>query len=227
MNEEKSSKHAAAEPLKMSRYVTISKAALMRMPAYLRCLQEKADSGEDNVSASEIAKIMSLNPVQVRKDFSEVSSVSGRPKTGFGVGPLISDIEKFLGFDNSTDAVIVGVGKLGRALLGYEGFANYGLNIVAGFDTDTALHGTKCGGKNIFALDNLEHILRRTAIHIGIIAVPVQQAQSVCDKLIAAGVSLVWNFAPVHLRVPQGIVVKNEDMAASLALLSQQLKKPH
>ena len=115
--------------------------------------------------------------------------------------------------------------KLGRALLGYSGFAEYGLNIVAAFDANDALMGTTKSGKPVMDLSRLPEICRRYKIQIGIITVPAEQAQSVCDLLIANGIRAIWNFAPTHLTVPDNILVQNENMAASLALLCKHLNE--
>ncbi len=205
--------------------IKISKASLLRLPSYLRYLYYKDAEGEISVSAAEAAKHLGLSDVQVRKDFAEVCSVSGRPRMGFEIKRLIRDMESFLGFDNVTEAVLVGAGQLGKTLLGYSGFSGYGLNIVAAFDIDPKACCTAVCGKKILPMEKLEGTVKRAHIHIGIITVPAAEAQSVCNRLLSAGVLAIWNFAPVQLAAPPDIPVKNEDMAASLALLSKQLKE--
>lgn len=201
---------------------TISKSTLARLPLYLTYLRSLPKSGADNVSATSIAEALGQNQVQVRKDLAAVSS-SGRPKIGYITCDLIREIEEFLGYDNANDAVLVGAGKLGRALLGYEGFKNYGLNILAAFDTDAALTGRDEAGKPVFGMEKLGNVCGRLGVRIGIITVPAPFAQEVCDALIDAGVLAIWNFAPVRLVVPEGILVQNENMASSLAILSNHL----
>ena len=122
-----------------------------------------------------------------------------------------------------SDAVLVGAGGLGSALVGYDGFKNYGLNIVAAFDCDPARIGKTIGGVRVYDVKELRHLVLRLNVRIGIIAVPKEAAQAVADELAAGGVRAIWNFAPVHLSLPENIAVKNEDMAASLAILSQRL----
>ena len=201
----------------------VSKATLSRMPAYLRYLKEESVKGLEYVTSAAIAKDMAVSAVLVRKDLALVSSVAGRPRLGFEVNGLIADIEKFLGYDNVSDALIVGVGGLGRAFLGYEGFKNYGLNIVAGFDVDPRLVGTKIAKKPILPLDELTNFVRQRNINIGIITVPKGAAQGVCDRMVEAGLKAIWNFASVKLSVPNGVIVRYEDLAASLAMLSGEL----
>ena len=205
--------------------VVASKATIARLPGYLGYLRDKQAEGVENISSTAIAEDLRLNAVQVRKDLAFVSSVAGRPKLGFAVSDLILDIERFLGYDNVTDAVLVGTGGLGRTLMGYDGFKTYGLNIEAAFDVDPDLIGRRVHGKPVFALEKLPGVVKRLNIHIGIITVPKQVAQSVADLLVGAGIKAIWNFAPTHLQLPEGIAVKNEDMAASLALLSKKLSE--
>lgn len=201
----------------------ISKATIGRMPSYLRFLKEKELAGERTISSTAIAEGLSLNAVQVRKDLAVISSVAGKPKLGFEIADLIAGINRFLGYDNVTDAVLVGAGGLGRALVGYGGFKNYGLNIVAAFDTSPKLIGKSFGGVQVFDAAETSRLVRRLNVLIGIIAVPKEAAQQVADELVEGGVRAIWNFAPANLVLPQGIAVKNEDMAASLAILSKRL----
>ena len=206
----------------MSSNITVK--ALSRLPQYLSFLKTLPNDKEANISATAIAQKLGLNDVQVRKDLAAVST-GGKPKVGYNVMSLIDDIEKYLGFKDVSDAVIVGVGNLGRALLSYGGFKDYGLDIVAGFDTNPEVVGSEVSGKPVFDEREIEHICRRMKINIGIIAVPEVYAQEVCDRLINAGIIAVWNFAPTHLNVPEGVLLQNENMATSLAILSAHLEK--
>lgn len=201
----------------------ISRATIGRMPSYLRFLKEKELAGERTISSTAIAEELNLNAVQVRKDLAVISSVAGKPKLGFEIADLIADINCFLGYDNVTDAVLVGAGGLGRALVGYGGFKNYGLNIVAAFDSSPELIGKSFGGVQVFDAAETSRLVRRLNVLIGIIAVPKEAAQQVADELVEGGVRAIWNFAPTHLVLPQNVAVKNEDMAASLAILSKRL----
>jgi len=195
---------------------------LKRLPRYLNYLKEKKTEGWERISSTIISQDLTLNPVQVRKDLAYVSDC-GKPRTGFSVDELVHDIERFLGYGNTKDAVLVGAGHLGQALLAYEGFTSYGLNILAAFDRNPQLVGTEIHGKPVFPMERLPEIIGRLCAHIGIITVPVSGAQEVCDLLAAGGIQAIWNFAPTHLEVPEGIIVQNEDIAASLALLSSRL----
>ncbi len=200
----------------------ISKSVLKRLPGYLAYLKSVPDGASPYISATALANALSMGEVQVRKDLAAVSD-GGRPKIGYLRENLIDDIEQFLGYDNTTDAVLIGAGKLGQALLGYSGFEAYGLNILAAFDAVPAAAQTD-EGKPIYHIDALESFCRSHKVLMGIITVPVEYAQEVCDQLIHCGIKAVWNFAPTHLEVPQNILVQNENMATSLAVLSMHLQ---
>ena len=120
--------------------------------------------------------------------------------------------------------VLVGAGNLGKALLSYDGFSDYGLDVIAAFDTDSTLTGTLISGKPVLPMEDLEVVCTEKKIHLGIITVPVAAAQSVCDQLISFGIRAIWNFAPTILKVPKGVLVENENLASSLAVLSQHLQ---
>lgn len=196
----------------------ISKAVLKRLPGYLSYLK---GLDAQYISATAIATALNMGEVQVRKDLAAVSD-GGRPKIGYERLSLMEDISSFLGYDNATDAILVGAGKLGQALLGYSGFEAYGLNILAAFDTAPA--ATEMEGKPVMHISSLPEFCNRRNVLMGIITVPVDAAQTVCDRLIDCGIKAIWNFAPTHLEVPDGILVQNENMATSLAVLSMHLQ---
>lgn len=196
----------------------ISKAVLRRLPGYLAFLK-----GLDvqYISATTIATTLNMGEVQVRKDLAAVSD-GGRPKIGYERVALMEDISRFLGYDNTTDAILIGAGKLGQALLGYSGFDAYGLNILAAFDINPAV--PEAEGKPVLLMTELESFCKTNKVLMGILTVPAEAAQEACDQLIACGIKAVWNFAPVHLEVPANILVQNENMATSLAVLSMHLQ---
>ena len=201
----------------------ISKATIARLPLYLHFLQEEYSKGAQYISSTVIAQNISVSSVLVRKDLALVSSEAGRPRLGFGISRLIVDIEKFLGYDNLSDAIIVGAGGLGRAFLGYEGFKNNGLNVVAAFDISEKLIGTTVADKVILPISDMEKFVEEHKIRIGIITVPKVAAQDVLNKMVRAGIKAIWNFAPAPLRIPKDIILKTEDLAASLAMLAGKL----
>ena len=200
----------------------ISKSVLKRLPGYLTYLKSMPENCPTHISATALANALGMGEVQVRKDLATVSD-GGRPKIGYLREALIDDIEQFLGYDNTTDAVMIGAGKLGQALMGYRGFEDYGLNILAAFDKEPAVDKTD-EGKPVYHIDKLEHFCRSHKVLMGIITVPAAAAQEACDQLIQCGIKAVWNFAPTHLEVPENILVQNENMATSLAVLSMHLQ---
>ena len=203
----------------MSKPIALSEQALKRLPRYLWYLKDLQKQECAYVTAPAVARQLGLNDVQVRKELSLMSTAPGKPRTGFLVEDLIENIETYLGYRNVDEAVLVGVGSLGQALLGNPGFERCGVHIVAAFDRSNALDGLNVHGKPVFSVHRMENLC------VGIITVPAEQAQIVCDQLVDAGVLAIWNFAPVQLRVPAGVLVRNEDLASSLALLVKQLQE--
>lgn len=200
----------------------IPKPTLNRLPDYLNYLNMKQREGVEYISSTVIAKDLKLNPVQIRKDLA-VTGSKGKPKVGFDINDLIRAINKILRYSNTDVAVLVGAGQLGKALLSYDEFSNYGLNILAAFDTAPSVCGAAVKGKKIYEINELEEYIHKTNVIIGIITVPAESAQKICDKLVHAGIRAIWNFAPTHLIVPDDVIVQNENMAASLAILSNKL----
>ena len=196
----------------------VSRATVSRLPAYLRYLKGEAGKGVEYVSSAAIAKDMGLSAVGVRKDLALVSSRPGKPRFGFEVRLLIEDIEKFLGYHRWTNAVIVGAGGLGRAILSYEGFENYGIHVIAAFDNSPAKVGA-VGGKPVYPMERLGDVVKRSDVKVCILTVPRSAAQEACDQAVGAGINAILCFAPVHLLVPEGVTVKYEDLAVSLAEL--------
>lgn len=200
----------------------ISNRTLKRLPLYLGYLKGIPSGGSDHISATSIAEGLNLNEVQVRKDLALVSS-GGRPKVGYVRLTLIEELERFLRYDAVDTAVLVGAGSLGHALLCYRGFSWRGLDIVAAFDIKEELIGTEIGGKRVYAMDEMRDFCSNTRATIGIITVPDFAAQEVCDKLVESGVLAIWNFAPTRLNVPDSVLVQNENIESSLAVLSTRL----
>jgi redox-sensing transcriptional repressor len=177
-----------------------------------------------NISATFLATDLQLNPIQVRKDIA-LTGIEGKPKIGFSVNALIISLTNALGWNNTSDAILIGAGNLGKALLGYEGFSSYGLRIVGAFDKDPQKIGTEASGLVIRPLEELEAYVIDNRINIAIIAVPARQAQTVATLLVKCGVIALWNFAPVHLQLPDGIVVQRTDLASHFAALSEKMRR--
>lgn len=200
----------------------IPKATLGRVPIYIQYLRELPDESEKTISATKIAKALGLGEVQVRKDLALISG-RGRPRVGYELKKLMRDLEDHMGYDSFTNAVLVGAGKLGRALLDYYGFEEFGIKIIAGFDcNEKAIQ--QGGEKPVLSINDIEDFCSEHNVKVGIITVGQGSAQAVCDKLVKCGVKAIWNFAPCALCVPDDVLLKQENLALSLAHLNSQIK---
>ncbi len=202
----------------------ISKNTLKRLPVYLSYLKYLSED-QTYISATAIADGLKLGDVQVRKDLAAVSG-AGRPKIGYERAKLITTIEEYLGYDKPKNAVLVGAGKLGVALLEYKKFADYGLNVAAAFDSDISKIGESPEGKRIYHVDEFAEYCVRTKVKIGIITVPESEAQGVYKMMVDCGIDAIWNFSPTYLVETDGVNVHNENMAVSLAILAGHLDDP-
>lgn len=201
----------------------LSKSILERIPLYLHYLKSKELEEVTNVSSAKIAKGVKLGEVQVRKDLAKISG-AGRPRTGYVKDELVADLTAVVNHEKGLSAVICGAGKIGKALLSFDGFEEYGIKMIAAFDNDEGKLGDY-DGKPIYPIGALKKFVKSEKVKIGVIAVPDRFAQDVCDQLILSGVKAIWNFAPTRLNVPDGVVLRNENLAVSLAVLSAKLKK--
>jgi redox-sensing transcriptional repressor len=200
----------------------IPEPTLRRLPLYHNYLKKLDGSRFPSISCTKIAEDLKLTPIQVRKDLA-FTGIVGKPKTGYEVAALCSAIESFLGWNNTKEAMLFGAGHLGLALLSYAGFANYGLEIVAALDPDPAKQGPGPRNKEILPLKKGADLIRRMHIKIAIIAVPEAEAQATADLSVSCGIKAIWNFAPVKIAVPAGVIVQHENLASSLAVLSKKL----
>lgn len=194
----------------------ISKATLGRMPKYLEFLKS---ASQTYISSSAIAKALSLGEVQVRKDLSAICG-KGKPKIGYLRTDLIDCIEEYTEPDTLTYAVMVGAGKLGKALFDYRGFDEFGIKIISIFDNNEELIRQD---DRILSMSQFEEQCSKYGVKIGIIAVNKESAQSVCDLMIKNNIKAIWNFAPCQLRVPEDVVFKQENLALSLAHLKNRI----
>jgi redox-sensing transcriptional repressor len=199
---------------------------IKRMPAYLQLLRVLQAEGQEYVSGTVLATVHNLEPVIVRKDLALTGAV-GTPRVGFRITELITTIERFLGWDNQTKAVLVGVGSLGTALLGYQGFQNFGFRIVGAFDRDPKVVGKWVHGRKVQALAQLTPFVRRGEILLGVLAVPAEAAQEAADLMAKAGIKGIWNFTPTKLRLPEDVISQKEDLAEGLAVLSHRMHQIH
>lgn len=196
--------------------------SLRRLPIYYRLLADAIAAGQTCISSEELGLGAGVPSAQVRKDLNYLAEY-GRPGVGYDVHALAAYLEEFLGLVNDKEAVLVGVGNLGRALTSYPGFERYGLQIVAIFDRDESKLGQIVTGREVLPVHKLPDLARRLHVQMGIICVPADQAQGVADLMVMGGIDVIWNFAPCRLALPEQILVKNEDLAAELATLSHHI----
>ena len=195
---------------------------LRRLPRYIHVLKRLKLKNIEYVSATTIAGELEIESIQVRKDLS-VTGIVGKPKIGFELDELIISIQEFLNWNKQEDAYLIGAGGLGKAIVSYENFKNYGLNIVAIFDNNKKKIGKKINGLEVLPLDKLYDLGESKNVKIGVITTPASAAQEVCDKLIINGVKAIWNFSPVSLKAPKDIIIESVHLSQSLAVLTHKL----
>lgn len=182
-------------------------------------LRQLGQEGCRQVSCTHIANELALDSTQVRKDLA-LTGIAGKPRVGYDLASLIGAIEVFLGWDRVTDAFLVGAGSLGRALIGYENFAGFGLNIVAAFDVSDGKIGQDIFGRPVHHMSSLPEMAARLGVVMGILTVPAAAAQAAAEIMAASGIRGIWNFAPVKLDLPASVAVENVELVSSLAVLS-------
>lgn len=197
----------------------IPESTIRRLLVYLEYMKGLSS---EYVSSASIAGYFNFTAIQVRKDIA-FTGFNGRPKHGYNRKALIQQIEELLGFYDKMDAFLIGAGNIGKALASYGGFAKYSLNIVAIADINPKLHNTQINGKIVFPLDKALDLIRRLKIKLAILAVPAPESQAVADLLTKAGIKAIWNFSSVRLNCDSDVIVQNEDLGASLSVLSQKL----
>jgi redox-sensing transcriptional repressor len=199
----------------MKRYSTD---AIQRISMYLRELKRLKDKGTTLVSSVALAQAVNVTPDQLRKDLSYLGGF-GKRGVGYNVGYLIEKLQEIFGLNNRWNIALVGVGRLGSALMSYPGFALEHVKITAAFDKDTAKVGTLCAGVKVDHIDDLKKVVDEQAIKVGMLCVQAEVAQDITDMLVAAGIKAILNFAPVNVSVPQGIFVSRVDMGSKLESL--------
>jgi len=197
----------------------LPEATVARLPEYLRALHHFAEDGHDTVSSEALAAAAGVNSAKLRKDLSHLGSYGTRG-VGYDVAVLVDQIESVLGLTERRAVALIGVGNLGHALAGYGGFASRGFRFAALLDADSTRVGERIGGLVVNHIDDVVNVVREHGINIAVIATPVHAAQSVADRLVAAGVTSILNFAPCVLTVPEGVDVRKVDLAVELQILS-------
>lgn len=195
-----------------------------RLPDYLFILQELAAKGEAYVSSSYLAEKMGIIAILVRKDI-ELLRVTGTPRVGYPIELLIKRIENFLGWEASMDAFLFGVGQLGNSILANRDLMNLGLRIVAAFDNDPGKISSSVHGVPVFDISRLKELMAKHDIGMAILCVPAENAQDLCDELVACGIRGIWNFTSARLAVPENVIIQKEDPAIGYAVLSARLTR--
>jgi len=201
---------------------SVPEPTLRRLPSYYHYLVRLREKGQEMISAAQIGEDLGVHHTQVRKDLA-VTGSQGKPKMGHRVEDLIVSIETFLNWNNVTDALLVGTGHLGVALLGYADFERAGVKIVAAFDANPKMVGKKIRGIPVFPMEKFTDLARRLHIGIGILTVPAEVAQDIAEMMVRCGVQAIWNFAPIVLDLPPGVIVENVALHSGLGVLSRKL----
>lgn len=203
---------------------TISRATVDRLPLYFRTLRLIKSEGSDIVSSEELGRRIDVTPEQIRKDLAGFGAF-GKKGVGYHVAELLNNIGSILGLDRRWNIAIVGVGHLGWALANYRNFASMGFHLSALFDHNPAIVGQIINGVEVLPAADLEVTITERNIQIGVIAVPAGEAQTVADRLVAAGVQGIWNFAPFRIKVPDSVQLVSEDLSVGLTTLSYHLRR--
>lgn len=194
-----------------------------RLPLYARALAALESSGREVVSSQELGHQLNVTPAQIRKDLSYFGRF-GKQGRGYNVRKLLDELRRILGLNRQWRMALVGIGRLGRAILGYEGFGPQGFRIVEAFDSDTSMIGKEMGGLTVNNTDDLEKVLAASPVDIGVVAVPAEMAQDVIDRLVKCGVNAILNYAPIAAHVPRGVQIKRIDPVLSLQGMTYYLK---
>jgi redox-sensing transcriptional repressor len=210
---------AAGRTSGVSDFPDLPEATIARLPEYLRALHHLAETGHETISSEGLATAAGVNSAKLRKDLSHLGSYGTRG-VGYDVDVLVGQIESILGLTQRRAVVLVGVGNLGHALAGYAGFGSRGFRIAALLDADASRVGERINGLVVRHIDDLDKVMREHHINIAVIATPSHAAQSVANRLVAAGVTSILNFAPCVLAVPDGVDVRKVDLAVELQILS-------
>jgi len=211
------------DPLETAEH-PIPEQTLRRIPLYHQILAEMQARSEAYVSSRHLAQFFRIDDTQVRKDVSLIG-YKGKPKAGYSILGLKKAIEEFLGINYENTAILIGAGRLGSALSQYPGLTQYGLRLVAIFDNDPARTGTVLGTFTILPMESLQRVVRSFDVGIAILCVPKDAAQSVAGRVVSLGIKAIWNFSPTQLTVPADVIIRHENIALGLAILSHYLKR--
>ena len=193
----------------------VPEVVIQRLPLYVRALTQFAGSGDDVISSEQLGQRLQMTPAQTRKDLSYFGRF-GKQGRGYSVASLEQRLRSILGLDRAWNTMVIGMGRLGRAVVSYPGFAPEGFNIVAAFDADDSIVGETVSGLDIQSISDLAKTVKEKDIKIGIVTVPIERAQEVIDTLVDAGIKSILNYAPLSPKVPEGVTVRGIDPVLSL-----------
>ena len=195
---------------------------IRRLPWYLSYVRMLDKLHVEYVSSTQISKELNVQSSQIAKDLSFLN-IRGKTRIGYEVRGLVTELEDFLGFNRHHDAVVIGTGSLGTALMQDHGLEHYGLNIVAGFDVRQEVIGQRLGGVPVMAIDELAAWQREHCVSIAILTVPVEKAQETADLVISSGMTAIWNFTPYRIKAPDDVVIANTSIYAHLAIIYNRM----
>ncbi|MCI0770252.1 MAG: redox-sensing transcriptional repressor Rex [Chloroflexi bacterium] len=201
----------------------VPEVVVLRLPLYVRALSQLRDGGTDVVSSQQLGSLLQMTPAQIRKDLSYFGRF-GKQGRGYNVRFLLRELREILGLDREWRACLIGVGRLGQAIINYPGFSPEGFKIVAAFDGDPKQVGTQIGGFTVRPMSDLAETVKEMKISIGIVAVPASEAQGVIENLIENNVKGILNYAPVAPQVPMNTVIRNIDPVLSLQSMTFYLR---
>jgi redox-sensing transcriptional repressor len=216
MAEFNNSENSGSEPI-------VPEVVIQRLPLYVRVLSQYSDSDRDVISSEQLGERLQMTPAQIRKDLSYFGRF-GKQGRGYDVAMLEAQLRGILGLDRAWNAALVGMGRLGRAVVSYPGFAPEGFNIVAALDANQQIVGETVADLNILPITSLSEIVNKLDIKIGIVTVPIDHAQEVIDNLVKAGIKSILNYAPLSPQVPDGVIVRGIDPVLSLQSMTYYIR---
>jgi len=216
MAKSNNSENLGSEPI-------VPEVVIQRLPLYVRVLSQYSNSDRDVISSEQLGERLQMTPAQIRKDLSYFGRF-GKQGRGYDVAMLEAQLRGILGLDRTWNAALVGMGRLGRAVASYPGFAPEGFNIAAAFDANEQVVGQTVSDLEILSITRLAERVNKLDIKIGIVTVPIDHAQEVIDELVKAGIKSILNYAPLSPQVPAGVTVRGIDPVLSLQSMTYYIR---
>lgn len=201
----------------------LSRSSVERLYSYYLLTMHAREDGATHISSRQLAENLLIGDTQVRKDMAAIN-LAGQPKRGYEIDATIVALRSAMGLNQMHHAVLCGAGNLGCALLEYSRFSEFGFKVVGAFDVNPSTVDTIVATTRIMHVDYFEQVIQLFKVEIGILTVNVWAAQELCDRMVACGVKAIWNFAPIHLQAPEDVLIRHEDFAGSLTVISHYLR---